>query len=197
MTRLSSVFWILLVSATALGTFAVKYRVQTLDNQLADARKASADAGRQLRVLNAEWAYLNRPDMLAAMNERFLQLVPITQKQLQTPITDIPMRPPPTPPPVPQTAPIPQTGPVASLNTRPPAADSPSVSPAIEPTQAAEKLAMASTSGRPLLARADTMPDPADPSGPRNRSLASHSRDSRALDNRSLDQLIARIAGDR
>jgi hypothetical protein len=198
MMRLSSVFWILLVSATALATFAIKYQVQALDDQLTDAKRATASAERELRVLNAEWAYLNRPDMLAAMNAQFLSLVPITQKQLQTKITDIPMRPAPAAPPVPQAAPTPPTGLVAAADTRSPAADLPAAAATPEPTPPTEKLAMASAP----INRAAAMRDPPLGAPPRSRSFAGHSLDgralaSRALDSRSLDQLISRIAGDR
>ena len=57
-----------------------------------------------IRVLDAEWAYLNRPDALAQMNQRFLSLTPIATKQLQTSLTDIPMRPAPPPQPAPAPA---------------------------------------------------------------------------------------------
>ncbi len=112
MTRLAPVFWLLLVVSAAVATFAVKYRVQALTDQLAQTTKAADAQERELRVLNAEWAYLNRPETLAQMNQRFLSLEPITTKQLQTAIADIPMRP--TPPPAP--------APVAPAPAAPPAA---------------------------------------------------------------------------
>jgi hypothetical protein len=188
MIRLSSVFWLLLVSATALATFAVKYEVQALDDQFAAARKATASENRELRVLDAEWAYLNRPDSLAAMNQRFLSLAAITRKQLQTAITDIPMRPaPPAPPassPVPPTAAAPETGPVAVLDTRPSGSALPVAPALLDRPAAPERLAMVSAPVKPLLVGATAPPGPPVPR-------------SRSLDNRSLDQLIARIAADR
>ena len=197
MIRLSSVFWLLLVSATALTTFAVKYEVQALADQLTDAKKATASESREMRVLDAEWAYLNRPDMLAAMNQRFLSLVPITRKQLQTAIADIPMRPVPVPvpaapqAPVPPAGPTPEIGPVAALDTwpsgtAPPAApgsqDRPAVPEATDRPATPARLMMASAPVRALLARPTT-------AAPLARA--------RSLDSRSLDQLIARIAGGR
>jgi hypothetical protein len=193
MTRLSSVFWLLLVSATALATFAVKYEVQTLDDRLGDAKKATASENRELHVLDAEWAYLNRPDMLAAMNQHFVSLAPITRQQLQTAITDIPMRPTPAPPPAP--------GPVAALDRASPAGLSPTVPAALDaaspeaatparagpgapvpgPLVSPQNLTLAAASVKPLLVKAASLsPAPA-----------------RALDSRSLDQLIARIAAGR
>jgi hypothetical protein len=109
MTRLAPVFWLLLVVSTAVATFAVKYRVQALTDQLAQTTKAADAQERELRVLNAEWAYLNRPETLAQMNQRFLSLEPIATKQLQTAIADIPMRPAPVP-----AAPAPAAPPAAA-----------------------------------------------------------------------------------
>lgn len=216
MIRLSAVFWLLLVSGTALATFAVKYEVQSLDDGLGDARKATAAANRELRALDAEWAYLNRPDMLAAMNQRFLSLAPIARRQLETAITDIPMRPQPVPPP--QPAPGPTTGPVAGLDRAPPRGalpvaagvlDGPSHdTTAPESTVAGEpvsgrpampeRLAPATTPVKPLLVKAAAV-SAAPPSAraPEIRSLDRRPSDVRALDSRSLDRLIARIAARR
>jgi cell division protein FtsL len=192
MIRLSSVFWVLLVSATALATFAVKYEVQALDDQLADARKATASENRERRVLDAEWAYLNRPDMLAAMNQRFLSLVPITRKQLQTAIADIPMRPAPAAPPA--AAPVPETGPVAAVDAPPPGNALPVAQASLDRAAAPERLAMASASVKPILVKATVTPGL--PSL-RTRSLAGQSLAGQRLASRSLDQLIARIAAGR
>jgi hypothetical protein len=207
MIRLSSLFSVLLVSATALATFAVKYQVQTLDDRLAGARKATASEQRELRVLEAEWAYLNRPDMLAAMNQRFLSLAPITRKQLQTAIADIPMRPapPPLPAPAPPTSPVATTGPVAAVDPAPgdapfgsnladapPPANALPVTPvSLDRPAAPEGAAIASAPGKPILVKASVSP------APRPRPLDRRSVGGRSLDSRSLDRLIAQIAGGR
>src|SRR5579875_2402852 len=93
MLRLSTLFWILLVSAAAAGMYAVKYRVQGLEHALIATEKATIAEQHEIRVLDAEWTYLNRPESLAQMNARFLSLVPITAKELRTSVADIPMRP--------------------------------------------------------------------------------------------------------
>ncbi len=53
----------------------------------------------EIRVLEAEWAYLTRPETLDTMNRRFMSLAPISTKQLHITVADIPMRPPPPAPP--------------------------------------------------------------------------------------------------
>jgi hypothetical protein len=97
MIRLATLFWVLLVSATGAAMFTVKYQVQALDTALTEARKAASQEQREIRMLTAEWAYLNRPDALSEMNQRYLSLVPIATKQLQVAIDEIPLRPPSAP----------------------------------------------------------------------------------------------------
>jgi hypothetical protein len=93
MMRLSTIFWLLLVATTGFLTFAVKYEVQGLDDAYAHSRKAIAAEKSQIRVLEAEWAYLNRPAALAALNRRFLSLAPVATTQLVASLGEVPMRP--------------------------------------------------------------------------------------------------------
>ena len=206
MIRLASVFWLILVSATALATFAVKYEVQALDVRLAEARKATAAESRELRVLDAEWAYLNRPETLAAMNQRFLSLAPITRKQLQTAADEIPMRPAPAAPspaapspaapspaapspaaPSPAAPPPPLdagSGPGRAAAPSPPGEPSPVVAASLERPAAPDKAATASPPAAPLPLKATAPP------GPPPARFGS-------VDSRSLDRLIARIVAAR
>jgi hypothetical protein len=186
MIRLASVFWLILVSATALATFAVKYEVQALDVRLAEARKATAAESRELRVLDAEWAYLNRPETLAAMNQRFLSLAPITRKQLQTAADEIPMRPAPAAPSpaAPPAPPSPTAPPAPPSPTAPPGEPSPVVAASLERPAAPDKPATASPRAGPLPLKATAPP------GPPPARFGS-------VDSGSLDRLIARIVAAR
>src|SRR6185437_314020 len=94
MSRLSSLFWVLLVVVAGFTTFKVKYAVQDIEDQLARARKQTIAEQQEIRVLTAEWSYLNQPERLADLNRRFFGLAPIAAKQLQHRIEDIPLRPP-------------------------------------------------------------------------------------------------------
>ena len=96
--------------------FGVKYQVQALEEELARINRATALEEREIRVLDAEWAYLTRPETLEAMNRQFLSLVPISTKQLHTTVADIPMRP---PPPAPPSAPTEGTAAVAAAEPAP------------------------------------------------------------------------------
>ncbi len=99
MIKLSTLFWLVAVATAGFAMFAVKYEVQSLADEFARTAKQADDTERDIRVLDAEWAYLNRPDALAQMNQRFLSLGPIATKQLRTSLADVAMRPAPPPPP--------------------------------------------------------------------------------------------------
>jgi hypothetical protein len=92
MIRFAAVFWLGLVLASGCATFIVKYAAQDIDDQLARTHKQIVAEQQEIRVLTAEWTYLNQPERLAALNRRFLQLVPIDARQLQRKIEDIPWR---------------------------------------------------------------------------------------------------------
>ncbi len=81
---------ILHLSATALmvicatWAYRVNYATQEAMNRVADLREQIAQEQEALAVLNAEWAYLNRPDRLKALvaaNEKALGLVELTPDQ--------------------------------------------------------------------------------------------------------------------
>jgi hypothetical protein len=99
MIRLGTLFWLILVSATGFAMFGVKYQVQALEDEAARASRATAAEEHELRVLEAEWAYLTRPETLEGMNRRYLLLGPIVTRQLHATAADIPLRPPPVLPP--------------------------------------------------------------------------------------------------
>ena len=143
MIRLGTLFWLVLVSATGFAMFGVKYQVQALEDDLARTNRATAAEEHELRVLDAEWAYLTRPATLEAMNRLFLALGPIATKQLHTTAADIPLRPPPPEPPPPL--------------AEPPLAESPAVVAAAEPAPAVSA-APSAPEGVPLRA-----PEPAAP----------------------------------
>jgi hypothetical protein len=185
MIKLSALFWLVLVSATGFAMFAIKYEVQAVADQLAQTTKRADDAERDIRVFDAEWAYLNRPDALAQMNQRYLSLAPIATKQLIANIGDIPMRP----------APPPAVEPAAAVaeNSHPQSA-----SPASNPSVAEQPAngQPSTESGAPVLTVALETRNPAsEPARPAPTRAAA--RPNPAIQAKSLDELIARIAENR
>jgi hypothetical protein len=104
MIRLRSLFWLVLVSATGFAMFGVKYQVQGLEDELSRINRATAAEEHEIHVLDAEWAYLTRPETLELINREFFSLVPISTKQLRASVAELPMRPAAVPPPPPAEA---------------------------------------------------------------------------------------------
>ena len=114
MSRLGSLFWLILVMGSGFAMYMVKYGVQNVEGELAHVRRQTVAAQLEIRVLDAEWNYLTQPERLAALNQKFLQLGPIKPKQLETTIADIPLRPPPAPAPAAPPAELVAEAPAAS-----------------------------------------------------------------------------------
>jgi hypothetical protein len=100
MIKLGTLFWLVLVSTTGFAMYGVKYQVQALEDELARTKRATIAEEHEIRVLDAEWAYLTRPETLEEMNRRFQSLTPIETKQLHMSAADIPLRVPAPSPPV-------------------------------------------------------------------------------------------------
>jgi hypothetical protein len=196
MIRLRSLFWLLLVSATGFAMFGVKYQVQALEDQLARINRAAAAEEHEIRVLDAEWAYLTRPQTLEAMNRQFLSLVPTSTRQLRTTVAEIPMRPLPPAPPLPveaatmvaaaEPAPTPSAGP-SSLDQASAPAPLPN-NPAAEPPQTQSALRAMPA----LLEKPPATPQPAKASTA--KAAARPAPTHRA---KSLDDLISQIIASR
>src|SRR5215510_8499994 len=75
---------------TGFAMFAVKYGVQSLEDELNRTKKATIAEEHAIRADEAEWAYLTRPETLDEMNRRHSSLGPIATKQRRIAISDIP-----------------------------------------------------------------------------------------------------------
>lgn len=90
--RLSTLLWLAVISVVGYGMFQVKYRVMQLEDELARVNR-SIDADRdELRVLGAEWSFLNQPQRLDQLRQRYLTLVPVQRAQLGS-LDQVPFRP--------------------------------------------------------------------------------------------------------
>lgn len=117
--RRSTLLWSVLAFAVVIGLFAVKHRVQTLEDSL-HTLNAEIIADRDaIQVMQAEWSYLNQPARLEALSKRLLGMdAPIAAQTVsmqelldqsapeqtgKTKLTEIAARKNPTPkPPLPQ-----------------------------------------------------------------------------------------------
>jgi hypothetical protein len=205
MIKVGTLFWLVLVSATGFAMFGVKYQVQALEDELARTKRATMAEEHEIRVLDAEWAYLTRPETLEAMNRQFLSLTPISTKQLHSTAADIPLRPvPPAPPPA--AAPAEATAVVAAAEPTPPSnapssavASAPEGVPSRNPAPVPVKIAaepqtaqsalrvmpalLERSAGTPQLAKAVAVKAVVKPTAPRRA--------------KSLDDLISQIMASR
>jgi hypothetical protein len=72
------------VAICATWAYRVNYATQEAMSRVAELRTQIAREHEALSLLRAEWAYLNRPDRLAALveqNAEALELVPLTPDQ--------------------------------------------------------------------------------------------------------------------
>ncbi|MFZ4541044.1 MAG: cell division protein FtsL [Rickettsiales bacterium] len=66
----------------AIGVYLVKYSVQGVQRDVTVLKADLAREKESLHLLNAEWAYLNRPDRLRRLADRHLDLVPLDSRQI-------------------------------------------------------------------------------------------------------------------
>jgi len=127
MIRLTTLIWLALASLAGVGLFQVKYRVQSLEQDLGQINRQILGDQEAIHVLGAEWSLLNEPARLADMSRRHLELTPFTSAQLAhfsdlpdrvaqdpaTPTPDDPAAVPPAATPAPQVpmAAVPETDP--------------------------------------------------------------------------------------
>jgi len=90
--RRSDIFWIALAVATAVAAFVIKYQVRELEDKLATIETELTQSQEAIHVLKAEWSYLNRPERLTELAQRYLDLVPMGPAQM-TSLIDVPYRP--------------------------------------------------------------------------------------------------------
>ena len=92
MNRAATIFIGLLLAAASLGLYQTKYRIESLKHDLASIRNAIWVEQDAIHVLQAEWAYLNRPQRLAELSTKFLSsLGPVLPSQIVT-INELPLK---------------------------------------------------------------------------------------------------------
>jgi len=78
MNRLSTLLWMLVIVAAAFMVYMAKYQVQSVKTQVADTARELEHEKEALHVVAAEWAYLNRPDRLQQLAEKYLSSSDLT-----------------------------------------------------------------------------------------------------------------------
>jgi len=65
------------LSVAALGLYELKYEVAQLETDAARLGSELVKERQAIHVLSTDWAFLNRPDNLAALVKKHLDLVPL------------------------------------------------------------------------------------------------------------------------
>ncbi|WP_284223836.1 cell division protein FtsL, partial [Brevundimonas denitrificans] len=84
-----TVFFLALFACVSYGLYQLSYEVQQLEDDLAGLRRGIENNHEAVKVLEAEWAYQNRPDVLQALAARHLPLLLIAPYQVAA-LDDIP-----------------------------------------------------------------------------------------------------------
>ena len=90
MTRFA-VTWMFVVTCAALAVFYVSQTVEGLERELALQQRTILKQQEAIHVLEAEWSYLNRPERISLLAERFLALTPLSSDHVVS-IKDLPQR---------------------------------------------------------------------------------------------------------
>lgn len=84
--------WLLVAALTGAALYLVSQQVQMAESRLAKLNRAIAKEEETIRVLSAEWSYLNTPERLAKLSKERLDLVPMDGSQIAS-IGDLPEMP--------------------------------------------------------------------------------------------------------
>lgn len=84
MIRIGTVVWFVVLALLGIGLFQVKYAVQAKERELRTVNRQITADRQILRVLEAEWSYLNDPVRLADLTRRHTDLAPVMANQIAT-----------------------------------------------------------------------------------------------------------------
>lgn len=91
MSRSLTVIAVAVTAAISFGLYQLAYEVQHLEDELAELSRALVQERENIAVLQAEWAYLTRPEALQDRAQRLLDLQPVTPNQIVD-VGDLPTR---------------------------------------------------------------------------------------------------------
>ncbi len=91
MNKLALCAWLAACALSIWFAFHIKYKVQELETELGIARAEMQQDSEAIRVLEAEWSFLNQPSHLADLSERYLDFAPLLAEQVVH-MGDLPLR---------------------------------------------------------------------------------------------------------
>ena len=91
MLRSFNIIALALTIALSFGLYDVKYRAQHEEQRISLLERKIAEEQDTMRVLEAEWSYLNAPERLERLTARYLDLAPVRAGQVVS-FEDLPSR---------------------------------------------------------------------------------------------------------
>lgn len=91
MIRVGTMIWLGLIGASSAFLFKTSYEVQSLQGELRGLNRSILREQDSIRVMHAEWAFLNQPSRLQALTDQFTKLRPIAPTQMLASAADLPM----------------------------------------------------------------------------------------------------------
>ncbi|MEN3976304.1 hypothetical protein [Emcibacter sp. SYSU 3D8] len=82
MKRSITLITLCVLVVVSYGLYNLKYEVEDLQDHANSLRAQMDEDRRAIKVLEAEWAYLSRPDRLQKLSQKFLPLQPTVAKQV-------------------------------------------------------------------------------------------------------------------
>jgi len=82
MLRFVTLFVFILLFGVSAGLYHVKYSVDRMERQGLSLKAKIADEHAAIRILDAEWSSLNRPERLQKLSSRYLELAPVEVVQV-------------------------------------------------------------------------------------------------------------------
>ncbi len=82
MKRSITLITLCVLIVVSYGLYNLKYEVEDLQDHANDLRAQMEEDRRAIKVLEAEWAYLSRPDRLQKLAQKFLVLQPTVARQV-------------------------------------------------------------------------------------------------------------------
>jgi cell division protein FtsL len=96
--RLSSAVALAAAAITGTALFWTSHHVETAERALRHMQQAASSEKQTIRVLSAEWDYLNRPDRLEKLATKYLHMQPPQVRQIASDPDDLPASETPAPP---------------------------------------------------------------------------------------------------
>lgn len=81
--RLGMMILVTVMVMGALAVYEVKYEVRDIKQDVRELENNIAREKESIHVLEAEWAYLTRPERLSRLSEKYLELGPVQAIQIR------------------------------------------------------------------------------------------------------------------